>query len=100
MLNQTSTTAIARTLLLAGILLAVTVLAARSFFPAFCSGERTKFSTKRTVLTRWQNLPRQTRKWKTLYGRSTASYAMSSLSMRPREFLHLRMALLTTRTLL
>ena len=30
-----STTAIARTLLLAGILLAVTVLAARSFFPAF-----------------------------------------------------------------
>ena len=35
MLNQTSTTAIARTLLLAGILLAVTVLAARSFFPAF-----------------------------------------------------------------
>ena len=35
MLNQTSTTAIARTLLLAGILLVVTVLAARSFFPAF-----------------------------------------------------------------
>ena len=37
MLNQTSTTAIARTLLLAGILLAVTVLAARSFFPAFAA---------------------------------------------------------------
>ena len=35
MLNQTSTTAIARTLLLAGILLAVTVLAVRSFYPAF-----------------------------------------------------------------
>ena len=35
MLNQTSTTAIARTLLLAGILLVVTVLAARSFLPAF-----------------------------------------------------------------
>ena len=35
MLNQPSTTAIARTLLLAGLLLAVTVLAARSFFPAF-----------------------------------------------------------------
>ena len=35
MLNQTSTTAIARTLLLAGILLAVTVLAARTFLPAF-----------------------------------------------------------------
>ena len=39
MLNQTSTTAIARTLLLAGILLAVTVLAARSFFPAFAQDE-------------------------------------------------------------
>ena len=35
MLNQTSTTTIARTLLLAGILLAVTVLAVRSFTPAF-----------------------------------------------------------------
>ena len=35
MLNHTSTTAIARALLLAGILLAVTVLAARSFFPLF-----------------------------------------------------------------
>ena len=34
-----STTAIARTLLLAGILLAVTVLAARSFFPAFAQDE-------------------------------------------------------------
>ena len=41
MLNQTSTTAIARTLLLAGILLAVTVLAARSFFPAFAQDENT-----------------------------------------------------------
>ena len=35
MLNQTSTTAIARIVLLAGILLAVTVLAARTFLPAF-----------------------------------------------------------------
>ena len=35
MLNQTSTTAIARTILLAGILLVVTVLAARTFLPAF-----------------------------------------------------------------
>ena len=35
MLNHTSTTAIARTLLLAGILVAVTVLAARTFMPAF-----------------------------------------------------------------
>ena len=35
MLNHTSTTAIARTLLLAGILVAVTVLAARTFVPAF-----------------------------------------------------------------
>ncbi len=34
-----STTTIARTLLLAGILLAVTVLAARSFFPAFAQDE-------------------------------------------------------------
>ena len=41
MLNQTSTTAIARTLLLAGILLAVTVLAARSFFPAFADEDGT-----------------------------------------------------------
>ena len=39
MLNRTSTTAIARTLLLAGILLAVTVLATRSFFPAFAQEE-------------------------------------------------------------
>ena len=35
MLNQTSTTAIARILLLAGILLAFAFLASRSFFPAF-----------------------------------------------------------------
>ena len=35
MLNHTSTTAIARTLLLAGILVAVTVLAARTFLPAY-----------------------------------------------------------------
>ena len=41
MLNETSTTAITRTLLLAGILLAVTVLAARSFFPAFADEDGT-----------------------------------------------------------
>ena len=35
MLNQTSTTAIARIVLLAGILLALAFLASRSFFPAF-----------------------------------------------------------------
>ena len=39
MLNHTSTTAIARTLLLAGILVAVTVLAARTFLPAFAQDE-------------------------------------------------------------
>ena len=35
MLNQTSSTVIARIVLLAGILLAITLLASRSFFPAF-----------------------------------------------------------------
>ena len=41
MLHLPSTIAIARTLLLAGILLAVTVLAARSFFPAFAQETET-----------------------------------------------------------
>ena len=39
MLNQTSTTAIARIVLLAGILLALAFLASRSFFPAFAQEE-------------------------------------------------------------
>ena len=41
MLNRTSTTAIARTVLLAGILLAFAFLASRSFFPAFALEDET-----------------------------------------------------------
>ena len=41
MLNQTSTTAIARIVLLAGILLALAFLASRSFFPAFAQEQET-----------------------------------------------------------
>ena len=58
-----STTAIARTLLLAGILLAVTVLAARTFLPAFAQEAELEtdkqMTSTRTARTPWPSIRRQ-----------------------------------------